>query len=82
MHKCKFCDKPIKDNVMRGYCQPCYRYFVMEKKKIYDIPSYGEMTFNEDGDCICPFCGKAFTKLGMHFYYHHGMTSRETQCRD
>lgn len=80
MKKCKFCNKEAKEN-MQGYCQSCYRYFVLEHKKEYPLPRYGEITYAENGDCICPFCGKAFTKLGMHFYYHHGMTSREAHIK-
>lgn len=73
---CKFCGKPAPDN-MQGYCQVCYRYFIMENREIYPLPKYGEITYAPNGDCICPFCGKAFRKLGMHFYYGHGITSRE-----
>ena len=73
---CKFCGKPAPKN-MQGYCQVCYRYFIMEQKEIYDLPKYGEITYAPNGDCICPFCGKAFRKLGMHFYYAHDMTSKE-----
>ncbi len=74
--KCKFCGKPAPSN-MQGYCQVCYRYFIMEHKEIYPTPNLGEITYASNGDCICPFCGKAFRKLGMHFYYSHNMTSDE-----
>ena len=74
--KCKFCAKPAPNN-MQGYCQVCYRYFIMESKDVYDLPEYGEITYAPNGDCICPFCGKAFRKLGTHFYYAHGMTSKQ-----
>ena len=73
---CKFCGKPAPKN-MQGYCQVCYRYFIMEEKEIYPLPKYGEITYAPNGDCICPFCGKAFRKLGLHFYYAHDMTSKE-----
>ena len=79
-HKCKFCGKPAPTN-MQGYCQVCYRYFVMERKEVHDLPEYGEITYAPNGDCICPFCGKAFRKLGMHFYYAHGMRSKEAHER-
>jgi len=75
-HKCKFCGKPAPSN-MQGYCQVCYRYFIMEDKDVYDLPKYGEITYAPNGDCICPFCGKAFRKLGLHFYYSHHMTSKQ-----
>jgi len=73
---CKFCDKSAPSN-MQGYCQTCYRYFVMERKEVYALPKYGEITYSPNGDCICPFCGKAFRKLGLHFYYAHDLTSRQ-----
>ena len=72
--ECKFCGKPAESN-MRGYCQVCYRYGVMENRDVYPLPEYGEITYAPNGDCICPFCGKAFRKLGLHFYYGHGLTS-------
>lgn len=75
-HLCKFCGKAAPSN-MQGYCQVCYRYFVMEGKDVYDLPKYGEITYAPNGDCICPLCGKAFRKLGMHFYYAHGMTAKQ-----
>ena len=73
---CKFCNKPAPSN-MQGYCQVCYRYFIIDSKVVYDLPKYGEITYAPNGDCICPFCGKAFRKLGLHFYYAHKMTSKE-----
>lgn len=62
---------------MQGYCQVCYRYFIIEGKEIYPLPEKGDITYAPNGDCICPFCGKAFRKLGMHFYYGHDITSLE-----
>lgn len=76
MSSCKFCNKPAPNN-MQGYCQVCYRYFIMEHKEIYPLPKLGEITYAPNGDCICPFCGKAFRKLGLHFYYSHNLTSKE-----
>jgi len=49
----------------------------MERREIYPLPKLGEITYAPNGDCICPFCGKAFRKLGLHFYYSHNMTSKE-----
>lgn len=74
--KCKFCGKPAPNN-MQGYCQVCYRYFVMESKEVYDLPKYGEIAYAPNGDCICPECGKAFRKLGRHFNQAHNMSSAE-----
>lgn len=74
--KCKFCGKEDNGN-MQGYCQRCYKYFIIDKKEVYDTPPYGEIWYAPNGDCICPFCGKAFRKLGIHFYYSHKLTSRE-----
>lgn len=74
--KCKFCKHPAPSN-LQGYCQNCYRYFIIDKKKLYDTPPYGEIRYAPNGDCICPFCGKAFRKLGKHFYHTHNLTSRE-----
>lgn len=74
--KCKFCGSEHGDKRYQGYCQSCYRYFIKEGKTLYPPynPSEGPK-FNEDGDCICPICGKAFTKLGNHLYYAHGLSS-------
>lgn len=80
MKKCKFCGKSCKV-LSKDYCSTCYRYFVLENKKVYPTPEYGQITYNEEGDCICPFCGKAFTKLGMHFYYSHNMSSKEAHIK-
>ena len=79
-HNCKFCNN-LAPNNMRGDCQTCYRYFVMEKKEVYELPEHSEITYAPNGDCICPFCGKAFRKLGLHFYYAHDLTSREAHER-
>jgi len=76
MKTCKFCNKQAEPN-MQGYCQVCYRYFITENKEIYPLPNYGEITYTPNGDCICPFCGKAFRKLGLHFYYSHGLLSKD-----
>jgi len=73
--KCKFCNNPAPSN-LQGYCQACYKYFIIDKKEIYNLPEHGEITYAPNGDCICPFCGKAFRKLGMHFYYGHRLTSK------
>jgi|GEM_PF-2917948 len=74
--KCKFCNNPAPSN-LQGYCQACYKYFIIDKKEIYNLPEHGEITYAPNGDCICPFCGKAFRKLGIHFYYSHHMTSKQ-----
>jgi len=62
---------------MQGYCQSCYIYFITENKTTHPLPEYGKQTFAPNGDCICPFCGKAFRKLGGHLRYAHGMTAKE-----
>lgn len=62
---------------MQGYCQTCYRYFIMEKKEVYPLPKFGEITYAPNGDCICPFCGKAFRKLGSHFYHAHHILAKD-----
>ena len=68
---CKYCSRPAPKN-MQGYCQSCYHYFIRDNKTVYPIPEYGEITYAPNGDCICPFCGKAFRKLGAHFWnFHH-----------
>src|SRR5574344_276038 len=61
---CKFCGG-AGDKRYRGYCQSCYRYFITENKKLYPLydPAKGPQ-YAPNGDCICPLCGKAFTKLG------------------
>jgi uncharacterized C2H2 Zn-finger protein len=49
----------------------------MEGKDVHPIPPYGEIAYADNGDCICPFCGKAFRKLGRHFNLAHGLTSKQ-----
>lgn len=74
--KCKFCGNDAPAN-MQGYCQVCYRYFILEGKDIYPLPAYGEVTYAPNGDCICPECGKAFRKLGNHIRQSHNMLCKE-----
>jgi len=74
--KCKFCGHDAPSN-MQGYCQVCYRYFIIEGKDVHPIPPYGEIAYADNGDCICPLCGKAFRKLGRHFNLAHGLTSKQ-----
>ena len=74
--KCKFCGNYCDKN-MRGYCQVCYKYFVIDGKHIYDLPSFGKVEYNEDGDVICHICGKAFRKLGGHIWNGHHMKMRD-----
>ncbi len=76
MKKCKFCGNTAPDN-MQGYCQVCYRYFVIEGKDIYPLPEDGTVEYAPNGDCICHECGKAFSKLGQHVFYAHHKTSKE-----
>lgn len=76
MKTCKFCDRPAPSN-LQGYCQSCYRYFILENKTVHPLPEYGEITYTEEGDCICPFCGKAYRKLGGHFVQAHGLSSAD-----
>lgn len=80
LESCKFCSSTTPSN-MRGYCQACYKYFVLDQKEIYPLPNKGEITYAPNGDCICPFCGKAFRKLGTHFYYSHGLSSKEAHVK-
>ena len=64
--RCKCCGKEITRNRYSGYCQACYRYFVIEGKRLYDTPEIGKVVYAENGDAICHICGKAFRKLGGH----------------
>lgn len=73
---CKFCGNPCPSN-MRGYCQVCYKYFVIDNKQIYDIPKHGEMVYTENGDVVCNICGKAYRRLGGHLYQAHHLTAKE-----
>lgn len=77
MIKCKFCGDLEKDNRYGGYCQSCYKYFVLDKKKAYNVAPYGEMARNEDDEVICNICGKAYGKLGAHLFNKHHLTSKE-----
>lgn len=66
-------------------CQPCYRYFIQNRCKLFVKPQYGQiLTVQDDkdpqyGQLICHECGKAFTKLQQHIYYAHNM-SRQEYC--
>lgn len=76
-HTCKFCGDTILVNNMQGYCQKCYKYFIMDNKKIYNIPEYGHIAVTENGDIVCPLCGKAFRKLGQHLYLSHKLLAQD-----
>lgn len=71
--KCKFCDKEAVPN-HRGYCQSCYKYFILDRKSVYDLPEIGKVEYTEGGDPICHICGMAYRKLGNHIYQIHHMT--------
>jgi hypothetical protein len=45
--------------------------------KVYDLPSYGELGYSEDGKPICHVCGQAFDKVLSHVWQVHGMTEQE-----
>lgn len=79
--KCKYCGDAIKLNNMQGYCQSCYRYFVMEGKEVYPTPPYGQMDFAPNGDCVCPECGMAFRKLGAHLWNKHHILAKEAYIK-
>ena len=82
LYYCKFCGKPSYLQYA-GYCQSCWRYFVLDGGKVYDLPKYSEISYVEDvnsnqyGMVICHICGKAFRKLQQHIYYSHNMSKRE-----
>ena len=73
---CKFCGSSGSTRY-QGFCQACYRYFILEGKKLYAIPNPGEIAYTPDGDVVCPECGKAFRKLGNHLWQAHGMKCDE-----
>ena len=72
---CKFCGNDAPNN-MQGYCQACYRYFVMEGKIVYP-PYEGPVQYAPNGDVICPVCGKAYRKMCSHTWQAHNLTSKE-----
>lgn len=74
--KCKFCNNEAPSN-MRGYCQRCYRYFILNNKQVYDLPDDGKVEYNENGDPICHECGMAYRKLGNHVWQVHHMSMYE-----
>ena len=65
-----YCDHQA-GNRLNGYCQSCYRYLCVEKKRQYPLPKKGEMAYAENGDIICHICGKAYHKLGNHIAFFH-----------
>lgn len=80
---CKVCGEALKpyEKHMQGMCQPCYKYFKVDKKKVYPLPPLGEMTHAENGDIICPLCGRAFAKLGAHIKYFHKLDPVEVYIK-
>lgn len=72
---CKFC-KADSIELYAGYCQRCYHYF-HNGGKVYPLPSLGEITYSEKGFPVCHICGQAYSKLGMHIYYAHKITTKE-----
>lgn len=79
---CKSCGKetPVRYG---GYCQVCWRYFKIDKYKVFELPNYGEVKYVEDlhdkqcGMVICHICGKAFIKLQQHIYYAHHICKKD-----
>lgn len=72
MKKCKFCGKPAPNN-MQGYCQACYHYFVVKKLPLHTPYNDGTIHYADNGDAICPICGKQYRKLGGHLVQQHGI---------
>lgn len=44
---------------------------------IYPIPPYGTMYVTDEGNVVCPICGKAYRKLGGHLAQTHNITTKE-----
>jgi hypothetical protein len=57
-------------------CSRCYQR-AKRAGKVYDLPSYGELGYSEDGKPICHVCGLAFDKVLSHVWQVHDMTEQE-----
>ena len=75
MIKCKSCGKLDKNYA--GFCQKCYNYFIKNGFRTYkEKVEYGKMSYVDNKNDkqysmpICHICGKAYTKLQQHIYYH------------
>lgn len=75
MKKCQICGKTegriIKSNGIY-YCNRCYQ---RRGHKIYPLPPYGEIKYNEEGNPICHICGEAHKKLMSHVWQVHGISA-------
>lgn len=80
---CRVCGEKLKpyEKNLKGMCQPCYKYFVSDKKKVYPLPPLGEITYAPNGDVICPICGRAFAKLGSHIRYFHKLAPKDVYIK-
>lgn len=73
MCKAQYCSKMPKYR-MQGYCNACYRYFVVNKNEQYTPSEYGKLAYTPGGLPICHICGQAHTKLGQHVLNAHGIS--------
>lgn len=84
MRKCKICGvdefntrRIINSKKLGGlFCDKCYQR-ESNNNKVYDLPNYGEVTYNEDGKPICHICGKAYNKILTHAWQVHKICARE-----
>ena len=78
------CDDCGKENERVTYykafdailCEPCcvkWKKHPIQK----NIPSYGEMAFDDEGKVICHICGRAYNMLSQHIKQSHGINSAE-----
>jgi hypothetical protein len=81
MKKCELCDRTEKDTKIISsngqlLCQRCYQR-KRRNKKIYPLPSYGEVKYNEEGNPICHICGESHSKLLAHVWQIHHLNEKE-----
>lgn len=77
-YHCSFCGKNCEGKKFpHNYCQSCYRYFIIEKKSLYPIPSKGVIGRTPSGEVICPYCGKAMGDLSTHCRQSHNLSHKE-----
>lgn len=76
--KCSMYNEVVSTRIIKGMCHKCYqRNKAYAKKKVYDLPEYGEVKYAPDGTVICHICGRSFKKLMNHVYQIHGLNERE-----
>lgn len=83
MRECEYCDRTeethhiTKSKEFGMICGRCNQRKTRGDNTVYEIPEYGEVTYNHEGKPICHICGKAYNKVLSHAYHIHEIRARE-----